>query len=108
MKSRTKPQNPGFILYTRFQPSAVRTISAEKFGLVDKVADFSLFLLDISTTFLYLHNQELFSQKKRSPAMKKQLLIAGGGDWDSAMSGSSPVRSVPAQSVRSRAVPAAP
>ena len=38
MKSRTKPQNPGFILYTRFQPSAVRTISAEKFGLVDKWA----------------------------------------------------------------------
>ena len=38
MKSRAKPQNPGFILYTRFQPSAVRTISAEKFGLVDKRA----------------------------------------------------------------------
>ena len=38
MKSRAKPQNPGFILYTRFQPLAVRTISAEKFGLVDKRA----------------------------------------------------------------------
>ena len=38
MKSRAKPQNPGFILYTRFQSLAVRTISAEKFGLVDKRA----------------------------------------------------------------------
>ena len=38
MKSRAKPQNSGFILYTRFQSLAVRTISAEKFGLVDKRA----------------------------------------------------------------------
>jgi len=58
VKSRANPQNPGLILYTRFQPSAVRTISAEKFGLVDKVADLSLFLLDISMTFLYPQNQE--------------------------------------------------
>ena len=36
MKSRAKLQKPGFFLYTRFQPLAVRTISAEKFGLVDK------------------------------------------------------------------------
>ena len=36
MKSRAKPQNSGFILYTRFQSLAVRTISSEKFGLVDK------------------------------------------------------------------------
>ena len=38
MKSRAKLQKPGFFLYTRFQSLAVRTISAEKFGLVDKRA----------------------------------------------------------------------
>jgi len=31
---------------------------ALKFGLVDKVAGIALFLLDISTTFLYSHDQE--------------------------------------------------
>ena len=36
VKSRAKLQKTGFFLYTRFQPLAVRTISAEKFGLVDK------------------------------------------------------------------------